>query len=153
MNNLLLHSADYFRMNPMWWYFLGWNLSQESENLYKCNNEASGYSVSRKSCPKVFRKITLSVAFAPKEQCEYWSKDTKLNILVTISDGQRSAPDSSHLMFTNWTLSETKEVFFPRLRIYVIKTWVSMEIYFKLPFMIWFKKNESSLQPPATKKM
>ena len=50
------------------------------------------------------------------------------------------SPDSSHPMFTNWTLSETKEVFFPRLRIYVIKNWVSMEIYFKLPFMIWFKK-------------
>lgn len=49
--------------------FPGLKFVQRNLKIYvtgRCNNEASGYFVSRKSGPKVFRKIMLPVAFAPK---------------------------------------------------------------------------------------
>ena len=48
--------------------FPGLEFVQRNLKIYVTvvNNEASGYFVSRKSCPEVFRKIMLSIAFAPK---------------------------------------------------------------------------------------
>lgn len=66
--------------------FLGLELVQRNLKIYEKGVTMSHlaiYFVSREPCPKVFRKIMLPTAFAPKEQHEYWSKDIKSNILIS----------------------------------------------------------------------
>lgn len=68
--------------------FVQRNVKTYEKGIMRCH--ATSF-LSSKPCPKVFRKIMLPVAFAPKEEHGYWSQDIKSNILTIVSDGQRDS--------------------------------------------------------------